>query len=460
MPRLSWFSKWGCSHSNKDKDKAPKSNLTMMKAASMHAPLPCAVSRTCQLSDNDKKVESYHHPNNHHAVALKSSTYGILKMDPVKDANTGNGKSCSGKPMATDFCFNPHPSSRAFSGTAAKKPPKGDTANMNGYPRSRRLASFAFSSGEEPPETINTWELMEGLEDSDSLSFDPKPKPSSWSRQDNRWSYDRSFTFHAPSNPRHNGYSYSPGTDAVEDNSKPVTRFKHSEDFISKGSREHDLKAQAPRKPRDEASAETEEGGSPRLKPGSIQQMVNAFQQLIDERTAGSQSRRHALSCKSSRFSTRSPPGGENKIVLYVTSLRGIRKTFEDCRSVKLILQGFRIVVDERDISMHAQFKKEVQDILGKNVTLPRLFVAGKYVGGVDEIQQMHEIGELAKLLEGFPRLKTVKPCDACADVRFLPCPQCDGSCKIPSVSEEVFWIRCTHCNENGLVRCPLCCTQ
>ena len=40
-----------------------------------------------------------------------------------------------------------------------------------------------------------------------------------------------------------------------------------------------------------------------------------------------------------SKFDIRCPPGGEEKIVLYVTSLQGIRKTYSDCAIIRGVLQ-------------------------------------------------------------------------------------------------------------------------
>ena len=40
-----------------------------------------------------------------------------------------------------------------------------------------------------------------------------------------------------------------------------------------------------------------------------------------------------------SRFDIQCPPGGEEKIVLYVTSLQGIRKTYSDCAIIRGVLQ-------------------------------------------------------------------------------------------------------------------------
>lgn len=55
-----------------------------------------------------------------------------------------------------------------------------------------------------------------------------------------------------------------------------------------------------------------------------------------------------------------------NKVVVYFTSLRGVRKTFEDCCLVRMILQGYGVRLDERDLSMHRGFRDELQQILGE----------------------------------------------------------------------------------------------
>ncbi|KAE8709217.1 SINA-like family protein [Hibiscus syriacus] len=151
-------------------------------------------------------------------------------------------------------------------------------------------------------------------------------------------------------------------------------------------------------------------------------------------------------------------PGTEDRIVVYLTSLRGIRRTYEDCYAVMMIFRGFRLWVDERDISMDAAYKKELQSILKvKKVTLPQVFIKGKYVGGADVIKSMFEMGELAKVLDDFPRRKPGFACNACGDVRFVPCGNCSGSRKLFDHDEGLIK-RCFECNENGLIRCPSCC--
>ncbi|XP_057976587.1 uncharacterized protein At5g39865 [Malania oleifera] len=152
-------------------------------------------------------------------------------------------------------------------------------------------------------------------------------------------------------------------------------------------------------------------------------------------------------------------PGTEDRIVLYFTSLRGIRRTYADCYAVRTIFRGFRLWVDERDISMDSAYRTELQNVLGeKRVSLPQVFIRGKYLGGAEVVKQLHEVGELAKLLDGFPVREPGSVCDSCGDARFLPCTNCNGSRKVYEEDEGVLK-RCLECNENGLIRCPDCCS-
>lgn len=114
---------------------------------------------------------------------------------------------------------------------------------------------------------------------------------------------------------------------------------------------------------------------------------------------------------------------------------------------------------DERDVSLHQGFREELAEILGVGFgALPRVFVNGMYLGGEEEVRQMHDSGELEKVLEGSMRVDEGGggACEGCGDVRFVPCDTCCGSCKIFDEDEEVF-LRCPDCNENGLIRCPVC---
>lgn len=148
-----------------------------------------------------------------------------------------------------------------------------------------------------------------------------------------------------------------------------------------------------------------------------------------------------------------------DKVVVYFTSLRGIRRTFEDCYAVRMILRGYRVDVDERDISMDSAYKNELEKIMGeKSVRLPQVFIKGKYIGGADIIKQLNETGELRVHLKGLSTREPGFVCYSCGDVRFIPCVNCDGSRKVFDEDEDMMK-RCMECNENGLIRCPTCCS-
>lgn len=154
-------------------------------------------------------------------------------------------------------------------------------------------------------------------------------------------------------------------------------------------------------------------------------------------------------------FERKCPPGGDETVVLYTTTLRGIRKTFEDCNNLREILRSFSIGIDERDVSMHFGFRNELRELMGKVVSVPRMFIKGRYIGGVDEVAKLHEDGKLSDLVKGLPKELNPGTCDGCGGIRFVPCLECCGSCKI--VDEDNKVVRCPECNENGLIQCPIC---
>ncbi|KAI3791610.1 hypothetical protein L2E82_05465 [Cichorium intybus] len=162
-------------------------------------------------------------------------------------------------------------------------------------------------------------------------------------------------------------------------------------------------------------------------------------------------------------FEEKCPPGGSDAVVLYTTSLRGIRKTFEDCNTIRFLLGSFRVSYDERDVSMHMEFREELWRTLGGRVIPPRLFIKGRHIGGVEEVVGLHEQGKLEDLLNGIPRSPTTEPCKGCGGIRFRVCFSCNGSRKVVSEDsadsddDSPLPVSCLECNENGLVKCAVC---
>ncbi|KAJ0232834.1 hypothetical protein HA466_0287420 [Hirschfeldia incana] len=160
--------------------------------------------------------------------------------------------------------------------------------------------------------------------------------------------------------------------------------------------------------------------------------------------------------------------GGDNRVVIYTTSLRGVRRTFEACNAVRAAIESYGVVVCERDVSMDRGFREELTRLMagegnGEPVLPPRVFVKGRYIGGAEEVMSLVEEGMLRDLLRGIPRKKDRGGggggcCDGCGGLRFLPCSDCNGSCKVvEGWGSDVVVVRCNRCNENGLVRCPIC---
>ncbi|CDY55763.1 BnaA03g55390D [Brassica napus] len=137
-------------------------------------------------------------------------------------------------------------------------------------------------------------------------------------------------------------------------------------------------------------------------------------------------------------FEENCPPGGEDSI-------------------------NHRVKYKERDVSMDSEFRDQMWRLLGAKVTSPRLFVRGRYIGGADEVVALNENGKLKKLLEGISLVDS--PCECCKNERFLICSSCNGSSRLivehhdeeETSNDSKMWTRCRECNENGLVKCPLC---
>ncbi|XP_077227678.1 glutaredoxin family protein [Tasmannia lanceolata] len=171
------------------------------------------------------------------------------------------------------------------------------------------------------------------------------------------------------------------------------------------------------------------------------------------DRRIGARGRRDPLA----GFPEKCPPGGADAVVLYTTTLRGVRRTFEDCQCARSVIQAYGVPVDERDVALHGGFLEELRELMGEGVSVPRLFVKGRYIGGVDEVVELNETCRLVDVLGtvGFAK-GFANECEGCGGARFVLCLECSGSCKVLS-EDKKGTVRCAECNENGLVQCPLC---
>ncbi|KAG8453627.1 hypothetical protein GDO86_000311 [Hymenochirus boettgeri] len=151
------------------------------------------------------------------------------------------------------------------------------------------------------------------------------------------------------------------------------------------------------------------------------------------------------------------------RIVIYTTSLRVVRNTFERCETARKIFQNHRVKFEEKNIALNSDFGKELDERcqrVGEVPSLPVVFIDGHYLGGAEKILAMNESGELQDLLMKIERVQHPHACAFCGGFGFLPCLVCHGS-KM-SVFRNCFTdsfkaLKCTACNENGLQRCKGC---
>ncbi len=71
------------------------------------------------------------------------------------------------------------------------------------------------------------------------------------------------------------------------------------------------------------------------------------------------------------------------KIIIYTTSMRIVRQTFEDCQFVRKLFQNHRVRFEERDLFMNIEYQRELQERLGDDqpITLPIVFIDGALIG-------------------------------------------------------------------------------
>ncbi|CAN8266021.1 unnamed protein product [Cochlearia groenlandica] len=406
------------------------------------------------------RSHSVHHPPQHssddsrHMVSLNSSSLGSLKLCSSSSSSSlrnkhkhlaGFTENLVAEKESRDG-FVPNKEKPNLEMQAKLMEAKVWSSMMNEkIPKILPKTPIMTPPGE--PETINTWEMMDGLED----LISPLRSPN----------HVRSFSFDIARSD--NGDCEHAKKTNNGNNVKPLWLQMDEEEGIDSTCRIEDFD------------------------PEIISSFRKSLQELPSDHPFHISVHDLKLNPKFSfseeeKEETLDEFVGKERVILYFTSLRGIRKTYEESCDVRIILKSLGIRVDERDVSMHSGFKEELKGLLGDKfnngvgITLPRVFFGKKYLGGAEEIRKLNEDGKLEKVLEGCERVEenvngNGLECEACGDVRFVPCETCSGSCKVyyeeeddeeeedddDSVKEYGFQT-CPDCNENGLIRCPLCC--
>lgn len=130
----------------------------------------------------------------------------------------------------------------------------------------------------------------------------------------------------------------------------------------------------------------------------------------------------------------------KKRVVVYMTSFPLSNSVFEACKTVRLILMKLGVMVEEFDMLMDSSFIIELQRIMQNDrLLLPRVFIGGRYVGGVNEVMRMNESGQLKKFVEGLPETEP-GVCEDCGGYKFVLCNSTE-------------FRTCTTCSENDLNR-------
>ncbi|KAK1402431.1 hypothetical protein POM88_002036 [Heracleum sosnowskyi] len=126
------------------------------------------------------------------------------------------------------------------------------------------------------------------------------------------------------------------------------------------------------------------------------------------------------------------------RVVVFMTSFPLSNSVFEACKTVRLIFMRLGVMVEELDMLMDSTFINELQRIRQVDgLSLPRVFIGGRYVGGVDEVKKLNESRQLKKFVQGLPE-REHGVCEDCGGYRFLLC-------------NSTQFRTCTACNDNDL---------
>uniref|UniRef100_A0A0D9ZKH7 Glutaredoxin domain-containing protein n=1 Tax=Oryza glumipatula TaxID=40148 RepID=A0A0D9ZKH7_9ORYZ len=412
-----------------------------------------------------------------HVVSLTSTTYGVLDLHPK------HGAAAAAAAAAAVACQEKVQETQA-------QPPQEDKPISREWKRARPPPLVVPSAKKPAPagkldsglEVINAWEIMAGLEDADAADASPAKKPA---KQPSRWSPARVIAMALPSpkksaTKRRNtpGKENSPlqrcsgnnnssninktGDVNVDRVLRPYNSIDNSK--LSRMSKRFSpVSARIVRKPGPPETGGGMSSSRRSLSPLFDPELLASIERELSEegahikRMVGSEKPKHPKAAPPAMVAEgKCPPGGADAVVLYTTTLRGIRRTFEECNAVRAAIEAHDVKVIERDVSMDSGYREELRLLLGgREVRVPAVFVRGRHVGGAAEVTKLEEEGKLKALLQGLPRARVW--CAGCAGVRFVMCRDCNGSRKVRVDGERKETVQCGECNENGLVRCPIC---
>ena len=86
-----------------------------------------------------------------------------------------------------------------------------------------------------------------------------------------------------------------------------------------------------------------------------------------------------------------------NPIVIYMKGTPDAPQCGFSARSVE-ILRSYNLPIKSHDILAGEELRQGIKEFTDWP-TIPQIFIKGQFVGGCDIITEMHENGELAKLL-------------------------------------------------------------
>ncbi|XP_033106011.1 glutaredoxin domain-containing cysteine-rich protein 1-like [Anneissia japonica] len=152
----------------------------------------------------------------------------------------------------------------------------------------------------------------------------------------------------------------------------------------------------------------------------------------------------------------------KGSIIAYTTSTTIVRRTFDNCVKVKKLFENHRVLYEERDLFVNPNHQRELFERIGEEESsnLPIIFIDGELIGNIQQLEELNESGELSNILKRFEKRLNFDVCKCCGDRKYINCVVCKGSKKSVlrnGFTDQFRTLRCTHCDDNGLQKCPKC---